>query len=362
MRLIFVSGVSIGGAPRSTMELAVRLAARGHDVVVVLGDRDRAPKWFDFAESCAIKGGHGRTGRVLRKLLRRVNTRAEKQTEHGVDVTRATIAANAYRRHLMVETDAVIANSLNREEMSWIADDLSRHRAVFGLYLRESHAVTHMTVTGLRPDLVLSNAEQWAREVRPFTPCEMVPSIVDLGATAIESSRRSLLLVNPIDENRVELLVEAARRCPDIPVVLQKSWEMDATESARLHTLAGQVPNVEIRERTDRPAEVYRDARVLFAPYQYGRPRVLLEAQNNGIPVLALDHPPLTEAIAGGGVMVPPDVAVDRFVDELRSMWSEPRYSELVSASRVAATRAEVDPEQLVTRIEEALQAVIDRV
>src|SRR5690606_3160916 len=37
VRILFVSGVDVGGAPRSTLELARVLAARGHDIGVVLG-------------------------------------------------------------------------------------------------------------------------------------------------------------------------------------------------------------------------------------------------------------------------------------------------------------------------------------
>src|SRR6187551_279217 len=88
LRLLFVSGVSIGGAPRSTIELAQLLHERGHDVAVVVGDRDLAPRWYQPGVRLAIKAGDGVLSRALRRVLRRAGRRTAPTGRPGVPVWR----------------------------------------------------------------------------------------------------------------------------------------------------------------------------------------------------------------------------------------------------------------------------------
>lgn len=359
MRILFISGVSVGGAPRSTVELADGLRARGHDVTVVVGDRTQAPVLYQLGVRAAVKTRRSPLARVITSALRKVGRRMHRISVGGSEAALAPIAVNAARRWFAAhDVDVVVANSLPRIEMSWALDDARAHGAHFILYLRETHAVTHFTVTGLRPDVVVANARSLAAELEGEVPCEVIPSMIDLSRSSVASTREAVLFVNPIPQNRPDLFLDMADRCPELPFVIQESWDLDPEHRRRLVEMCDARGNVELRRRTDRPADVYRDARVLVATYDYGRPRVVAEAQHNGIPVLAFDHPILAEAVGPGGVLISATCDADEAAAALRDLWAGQRYDGLSAAARVHAQRAELDAEGVVKRFEQILRSL----
>src|SRR5205823_3085811 len=101
LKLIFVSGVSVGGAPRSTLELASVLGERGHDVRVVLGSTpdDWREALFRAGVSAWVKSADRITGRAILPLLRRSGARFHERarTDEQVTVYIARHPENAYR-------------------------------------------------------------------------------------------------------------------------------------------------------------------------------------------------------------------------------------------------------------------------
>jgi glycosyltransferase involved in cell wall biosynthesis len=123
------------------------------------------------------------------------------------------------------------------------------------------------------------------------------------------------------------------------------------------------VPNVVFQRRSDDPKRSYERAKVLIAPCRTDtRPRVILEAQANGIPVLAADQPSLHEAVGPGGVTVPLDAPIATWADALRSMLEAPRYDELVGAARAHARRDDARTDVIVARFREVLDDTVRRV
>ena len=366
MRILFVSGESAGGAPKSTIELARLLARRGHEVDVLLGDRPSTDAPYQRAVNLYIKARSVPVlGRVLRRLLRVAGRRASSRSEPGAlpRVFDARLPENAYLQlHAECQYDVVVANSLPRLSIAWMDDDLRSLGTPFVVYLRESHAVTHFSVTALRPSGVVANSRELQRVVAgEGVPCDYVPSVVDFTAAEVVSSRETVVLVNPIEANRPELVAYLAAARPDIPFVLQESWPLEATDLAHLESLTAAHRNLSLRRRTDSPADVYRDARVLLATYPFGRPRVVLEAQHNGIPVLALGQPALAEAVGRGGVLMAGDARDEEWLQELERLWDDrSHYDELASASREWSRRDEVQPDQIAARFEHFLESIVE--
>lgn len=363
MRILFMSGVGVGGAPRSTVELAGVLAQRGHDVEVALGQASSSSGPYGLAVRACVKlRPLGVSG--PRVLLRPFGRRLDPTPDppEGVTVWSVARPENALRRLMEAfDPDIVVANSFPREQMAWIAADLAARGTPMALYVREEHAVTHISVSGLRPDVVLANAHQLADQVRAEgTPCTYIPSVVDLAASLVESSRSSVTLVNPINENRPSILKDLADRRPDILCVLQESWPLGPAEREELEEWARSRPNLHIRQSVPHPAAIYRDARIVLAPYPSGRPRVVAEAQYNGIPVIGRQQPALAEAIGDGGILVPGNLANEAWVDEIEGLWDDAsRYAELVEAARSHARRDEVNPEVIAGSVEAALGGVL---
>jgi glycosyltransferase involved in cell wall biosynthesis len=368
LRLLFVSGVSVGGAARSTLELASVLGERGHDVRVLLGNApdDRREALFNLGVNAWFKSD-GRAGsRMLLRLLRvpgrRLQARPASPSLVSVHTTRHP--ENAYRRVLAEQRpDAVIVNSVSRAAWRWICEDLQQRRIPSVLYVREAHAITHLTVTGTPPDLLLANAAAHGDELEAAGhPALVLPSIVDRRAAAVTSSRSRALLVNPVGENHVDLLLEVARLRPDIPLVLQESWPLEEPYRSELAAAVDGLPNVELRPRVPDPRTVYRDARVVLATYPSGRPRVIAEAQHNGIPVLAVDRPALAEAVGPGGVLVPVGASPAEWAEALGSIWDDAeRYAELSAQARAHDARPEIDGQHIAEAFEAAIKTVVTR-
>jgi glycosyltransferase involved in cell wall biosynthesis len=269
---------------------------------------------------------------------------------------------NAYLQLLATARhDVVVANSLPRLAMSWIADDLRSLGVPLVIYLREQHALTHLTVSRLVPDAVVANSlELCARATAAGTRAEFIPSIVDLSAVTVSSSRKTAVLINPVRAHRPELVVRMAAELPDIPFVLQESWSLRPEEVREISQATARLANLTLRRRMEDSSEIYRDARVVIAPYPAGRPRVVAEAHHNGIPVIGLDQPSMAEAIGPGGVVIPDDAPGECWVSAVRRIWEDPGwYGSLVDASRQWARRAEVQPETVLRAFEAVLTRVV---
>ncbi len=363
MRLLFVSGVSVGGAYRSTIELADEMAHRGHRVAVLAGDRPGGGSAFDIHVRAVAKWGSRPGAALLRRTARRHGRAARLITaaHDGVAVLDSRVPENAYRDVASTfRPDVIVANSLPRMAFRWMSADRTATGIPLVLYAREAHAVTHITSSGLGPDLVIANSLHLAKQIRAAgRRCEVVPSAVDCSAATVASSRRTVLLVNPVPANRLDLVFALADRRPDVPFVLQESWPLTASERHEVEEQARARSNVELRSVAPSPATIYRDARVLLATYPAGRPRVVVEAQHNGIPVLGLDQPALAEAVGTGGFLVAPDAPLEDWCAALACIWDDPvKFEELRESCLRRAAVAETDPHEVADRFEAALRAI----
>src|SRR5262249_21350544 len=150
--------------------------------------------------------------------------------------------------------DVVIVSSVPRAAWRWMSDDLRARRIARALYVREEHALTHLTISREMPDLLVANSESHADRLRAAGfPCLVVPSTIDRAAATGASTRRSLLLVTPTPEHRVDLALGLAAARPDIPVVLQESWPLDDAWRAHLAAEVAERPNVTLRAVVSSP-------------------------------------------------------------------------------------------------------------
>lgn len=362
MKILLASWVDAGGAPRSTVELARRLAGRGHEVGVLLGAGSATGPTYQTLVKAAIKIRQGTGVTWPRMILRAFGARGPAGAlEGGVSVWRRGLAENALRALLHdFGPEVVVANSFPREQMRWVLEDVRAEGIPLGLYMREEHSITHLTMSRLPFDFVVANSEHLASAaIAAGYPCSCVPSVVDLSDAVVETGRRELVLVNPVEENRPEILREFAAQRPDIPCVLQESWLLPAGWRDELERWVGEIPNLLLRKPVPTPAEVYREARLLVAPYGTGRPRVVLEAQYNGIPVVAADQPALREVVGAGGAFVPLGGRIDEWIRSITRVWDDSYYyDQLSELARRHAHRPEIDPDLIVEQFEQVLAGV----
>ncbi len=257
-----------------------------------------------------------------------------------------------------VRPDVVVANSVERWAWRLIHETCRAAGVPTILYVREDDSLRHLE-SGAVPDVLVANAESLAERLRAQGfECAFVPSVVDVSITRTESTRRVALAINPARSRGGDIVWALAARLPEIPFVVQESWPLSGEELADVQRHTESLPNVEFRRAAPPGPNLYGDARVLLVPYRVdNRPRVILEAQSNGIPVIVGDVPALVEAIGDGGISVPLE-SIDAWAAAVRSLWEdEELYLRLVDAAWAHVHRPEVDPDAVTQRFEELLVA-----
>ena len=213
---------------------------------------------------------------------------------------------------------------------------------------------------------IIANAEVIAALIadhRPHLQPPVIPCIVDATNCMVESTRQTVLYINPHPRKGVDLAWAIAEATPEVAFVFQESWKLSEREHLEIQRRAHALGNVEFRLVTNRPADIYKDAKILLAPYGPERPRVIDEAQANGIPVVASDVPGLRENVGSGGVLVDPEGPIAAWTMALERLASDGAYYEKKShAALLHSQRAEIQPEYLVERFELAMQNAIDSI
>ncbi len=214
----------------------------------------------------------------------------------------------------------------------------------------------------LSPTTFLANSGFTARSFRAFCGREakVLPPLVEDARYRTPVHGECATLVNPVAVKGVELVLELARRRPDLPFQFVETWTTfpkgSRNEVARIKAL----PNARWQPRVLDMRPVYGRTRVLLVPSLWEEPwgRVVTEAQVSGIPVLARNVGGLPESVAGGGLLVPAEAGVEAWEAALGSLWDDPeRHAALRERALEAAARPERQREHLLSRFLEALEA-----
>ena len=358
MKLMFVSNDTRGGSSVSQRQLAKRLTKAGHQVEILAGTPESrfVRPFYEKQVDLSTTLRSSRIRPALLALQRPVGRRIRRVDTPDHPTWMCSVPENGFRTLLRRFTpDVVVASSIDRVSWRRLRAQLRAASIPSVLYLREASGKGHLTVTGAPPDLLLANAESLAEGARAEGyECIVVPSIVELDKSRVESTRRAVVLVNPIEMlggDRVWAIAEAR---PDIPFVLRESNIMSPADFDAVRRQLPTHPNVTVQPYTTNPSDIYREARVLLVPHRVdNRPRVILEAQANGIPVLATAFPGLIEAVGDGGALVPDDAEPAAWVAALSAMWDDASaYADLCQAAHRHAERDDANPQRILDRFE----------
>jgi len=368
VNILFVSTTRIGGSGLSQRQLAARLIARGHRVEILADPEEdhRLTRYLYKRQvnlSTKLRGHPARP--LLLALQRPFGRRVVPAPEYAVPVFFSPIPEHGYvtmRRRF--SPDVVVASSIDRVSWRRLRAQLRADGIPSVLYLREDVAHGHLSITSAPPDLLLANASSLANRARAAGfPCLVIPSAIETTATQVESTRKRVLLINPLPSHGVDRLWAVAKARPDIPFVAQESWPLSESDRGAVLAEVDRQPNVEFRPRTTDLGLIYRDARLLFVPHRLdNRPRVVAEAQANGIPVVASAYPGLVEAVGPGGMLVDQNAPHEDWIGAVGRLWDDAgHYDRLVEAALRHAARPEIDPDVVATRFEEAMRGLAER-
>lgn len=356
MKFLFVSNDTRGGSSVSQRQLARRLSEAGHQVEILAGTPESrfVRPFYEKQVDLSTKLRTSRLRPVLLATQRPVGSRIHRVDTPDHPTWMCTVPENGFRTLLRRFTpDVVVASSIDRVSWRRLRAQLQARSIPSVLYLREASGKGHLTVTGAPPDLLLANAESLAEGARAEGyECTVIPSIVELEKSRVESTRQTVVLVNPIEMLGGDRVWGIAAARPDIPFVLRESNIMATADHDAVQRGVSTHPNVTVAPYTTTPSDIYRDAKVLLVPHRVdNRPRVILEAQANGIPVLATAFPGLIEAVGDGGAVVPDDAAPEAWIAALGAMWDDATaYARLSDAARRHAERDEANAQRILDR------------
>ena len=162
---------------------------------------------------------------------------------------------------------------------------------------------------------------------------------------------RFVTVVNLFENKGPHVFYELARRFPDRPFLGVKGGYGEQV----VHAL----PNVTLREPTPAVGRVYGESRVVLMPSaeeSFGM--VAVEAQSNGVPVIASDLPSLRESLGEGALFVARE-DLDGWADALRRLDDPAEYAAVGERARANIRR--FDTARDVAELESALCAIVRR-
>ncbi len=194
---------------------------------------------------------------------------------------------------------------------------------------------TRQLAGNLAPDpslLYFANSAFTAQRWRALygIDCVVVPPVVAPEPYVAGRTGDQVLFVNPAPIKGVETMFALAEACPELPFLVMESWHLDPAWRAWCRHRAAQLGNIEWQGPTRDMREVFARSRVLLMPsvWEESFGRTALEAQLNGLPVLASDRGHLPALVGAAGTTLAPEAPVAQWAQALRSLY-DPVASEL---------------------------------
>lgn len=218
----------------------------------------------------------------------------------------------------------VVQSGTQIAAMALAAEDTGRPTAVY------LHNVEHITMGGVLARgpsmLVLANSEFTARRWQALhgLECHVIPPLVDAGRhIAPDGPRDRVLYVNPVPVKGVERMFGLAEACPELPFLVVESWPLTRNWEEECRRRSARLPNIRWHKPAADMRPLYAQARVLLMPsvWEEAFGRTAVEAQINGIPVLASTRGALPDVVGDGGLLLDADGPMDEWAAALRELY-----------------------------------------
>ena len=360
MRILFASRrpaypFFLGGAERSFFELAKALAATGHKVAM-LGQCSRPLEEVERFFEAAAHRRHEWQSETVRILDREVPSLLRLSLELGgwfrivhtflPDFPRLFDEVSRSFRPEIVCTQ--LEGSLEVVARSVAADVPVLHFVRDTFVHHNFYPLAQSPLTPRVPTCVANSGftadflkQQLGIEAEVLHPLVELPE-ASPRARPGEGSRKRVLFVNPEPLKGGELMLEVARRLPDLDFVVLPGWGREVPERWR------RLPNVEAWSwPVLRMEEAYVSADLVVVPTQRteGFGRVAVEAQCCGVPVLASRHSALIEVLGESAVLLDDYRSPGAWIEALRAAFESPqRLEQLRRAGERNAKRFSAGP------------------
>ena len=356
MRILFASEkphipVRIDGSLMAVHDLLTLLQEEGHECPVVSNVGEFSP-WLLFR----YRALRALTGRKLRAATDRINGYPTRRAWGDLVVPETEARIRRHRPHVLLtqlegaDRVAEVGRRLGVPTLIWIHDP-EFHQSWDELQLWPGLAFVACS------DFV-------AQEVRSYfdTECSVLRPPLDRSRfVAPERTGDLVTFINPVPEKGVEVALEVARLLPHREFLFQEGWPL--TESARsaLEAEVARLPNVRLEAPTRNMRRVYGRTRLLLMPSRWDEAlgMVVVEANANGIPVVASRVGGLPEAVGDGGLLLKVDASEEAWAEAVEGLLSdEATYRQAADAAYRNASRDEFESVRVVERFFQTVEEV----
>ena len=175
-------------------------------------------------------------------------------------------------------------------------------------------------------------------------------------------TREAVVFIGTVPEKGLEIALQTAALCPEIPFLFVESWIVEPAARAATIARIRKLPNVTFVPHQKEMAAIYGRARLMLVPSKWEEAwgRVASEAGFNSIPVIGSDIGGLPEAIGPGGILVDPNAPAPEWAAHVRRLWdNEFLYRELSEAAGIYSHREQLNPDWAIKQIVKTLEAAI---
>jgi glycosyltransferase involved in cell wall biosynthesis len=202
----------------------------------------------------------------------------------------------------------------------------------------------------------IANSPFTASVIAQFTRNEVgvVLPLTDLEQyRVIKRERQYITFINPIPQKGLDVAIEIARCLPQERFLFVKGkWgKYSASTIEAFMKPIYKLPNVEVWEHQRDMRQVYAVTDILLVPSQFNETfgRVIVEAQANGIPVVAANVGGIPYSLGRGGILVEPKNEPQAYVDALQRLRTDENlYMQLSDLALQNSQRPEFDPQYQV--------------
>lgn len=330
-----------GGMERNTKDLALKLTARGHEVLSVSG--------------LAGVGWLGLRAKIQLKILRRAWARDKVL---GYTSLRSYAPLEGFDRIIdQFAPDAVVIQGGHLH--SNLMDVAARAGKPAIMYYHSAH-IDALSEEQMRHGRIrfVANSRFTASLCSDRNPIVIRPIVCPEEYYVQNSTREFITFVNPSPHKGLAVVTAMARRRSGLAFLFART-RRDRNSLPPPTRLPG---NVTVAGPVGDMRRIYGRTRLVLAPSQCDEAwcRVATEAQLSGIPVLASDRGGLPEAVGAGGLCLPAAAKPDRWLEALDMITgNEERYRRFAEKAFEHSKRKEMDPGLIVEQFERVLAAAL---
>lgn len=204
------------------------------------------------------------------------------------------------------------------------------------------------------PDHVhfLANSPFTAASTAQFTRNEIGVALpfVDINQYRVpERKRQYITFINPVPQKGLDVAIEIARSLPQerFLFIMGKWGSYSASKINAFMKPVYKLPNVKVWKHQQDMRRVYAVTNILLVPSQFQETfgRIIVEAQANGIPVVAAKVGGIPYTLGQGGILVEPKDKPQAYVDALMKLRADENfYMQLSELALENSQRPEFEP------------------